>query len=153
MSPLELQQSIYNSLKNLNNLDGLKKLFWSQLNYERVNKTLSRRGWSPRVGNELAEDPLLLASGGTDNAFQVIYARLKSERLARDSERLVVNNLLKDHPYALFVFSNHARSQWHFLSPSPSPSLSPSPSTERPRAPMNVYLRYSKASMPLNTYE
>lgn len=40
---------------------------------------------------------------------------MKSDRLARDGERLVVNNLLKDHPYALFVFSNQAQSQWHFL--------------------------------------
>jgi type I restriction-modification system DNA methylase subunit len=115
MSPLELQQSVSNSLKNLNSLDGLKKLFWSQLNYERVNKTLSRRGWTPRVDNELAEDPLLLASGGTDNAFQIIYARLKSEQLTRDRERLVVNSLLKDHPYALFVFSNQTQSRWNFI--------------------------------------
>ncbi len=85
------------------------------MNYERVNKTLSRRRWTERVANELAEDPLVLASGGNDNAFQIIYARLKSDRLARDGERLVVNSLLKDHPYALFVFSNKTQSQWHFL--------------------------------------
>lgn len=113
--PLLELQSFQKSLQNLNNLDPLKKLFWSQLNYERVNKTLSRRGWNPRVENELAEDPLLLASGGVDNAFRIIYARLKSDCLTRDSERLVVNNLLEAHPYALFVFSNHTRSQWHFL--------------------------------------
>jgi len=115
MSSLELQKSVEKSLQSLKNLDTLKKLFWSQLNYERVNKTLSRRRWTERVANELAEDPLVLASGGTDNAFQIIYARLKSDRLTRDGERLVVNNLLKDHPYALFIFSNQARSQWHFL--------------------------------------
>ena len=115
MSSLELQKSVEKSLQSLKNLDTLKKLFWSQLNYERVNKTLSRRRWTERVANELAEDPLVLASGGTDNAFQIIYARLKSDRLTRDGERLVVNNLLKDHPYALFVFSNQAQSHWHFL--------------------------------------
>lgn len=115
MSPLELQQSVSNSLKNLNNLDGLKKLFWSQLNYERVNQQLSRRRWTERVADELAEDPLLLANGGTDNAFQIIYARLKSEHLTRDRERLVVNSLLKDHPYALFVFSNQTQSRWNFI--------------------------------------
>ena len=114
MSPLELQ-SVQKSLQNLRDIDTLKKLFWSQLNYERVNQTLSRRRWTERVKSELVEDPLLLASGGTDNDFKIIYARLKSERLTRDGERLVVNNLLIDHPYALFVFSNHARSQWHFL--------------------------------------
>lgn len=85
------------------------------MNYERVNRTLSRRRWTARVKNELAEDPLVLASSGNDNAFHIIYARLKSDCLTRDGERLVVNHLLKDHPYALFVFSNHAQSQWHFL--------------------------------------
>jgi hypothetical protein len=108
MSPLELQESVQKSLQNLKNLDTLKKLFWSQLNYERVNKALSRRRWTEGVANELVEDPLVLASGGTDNAFQIIYARLKSNSLARDGERLVVNHLLKNHPYALFIFSNQA---------------------------------------------
>ena len=41
-------------------------MFCSQLNYERVNKSLSRRGWTEKVANELEEDPLLLASGGND---------------------------------------------------------------------------------------
>ena len=103
MSPLEIQ-SVQKSLQNLRDIDTLKKLFWSQLNYERVNQTLSRRRWTERVKSELVEAPLLLASGGTDNDFKIIYARLKSERLTRDGERLVVNNLLLDHPYALFVF-------------------------------------------------
>lgn len=69
MSYLELQKSVEKSLQSLKNLDTLKKLFWSQFNYERVNKTLSRRRWTERVANSLAEDPLVLASGGTDNAF------------------------------------------------------------------------------------
>ncbi|MDF5708447.1 MAG: hypothetical protein PUP90_12370 [Nostoc sp. S4] len=69
MSVLELQQSVLNSLQNLKSLDALKKLFWSQLNYERVNKELSRRKMTDVVANELIDEPLLLASGGTDNAF------------------------------------------------------------------------------------
>ena len=115
MSVLELQQSILNSLQNLKSLDALKKLFWSQLNYERVNKELSRRKLTDVVANELTEEPLLLASGGANNAFHVIYARLSSEELSRQSERKVVDYLLKEHPYALFVFSNKLRSQWHFI--------------------------------------
>ena len=115
MSVLELQQSILNSLQNLKSLDALKKLFWSQLNYEQVNKELSRRKLSDIVANELTDDPLLLASGGANNAFHVIYARLSSEELSRQSERRVVDYLLKEHPYALFVFSNKLRSQWHFI--------------------------------------
>ena len=115
MSPLELQESVLKSLQSLKSLDALKKLFWSQLSYERVNKALSRRGWTAKVGNELEEDPVLLASGGINNDFHVIYARLKSARLSREGERIVVNRLLQDHPYTLFIFSNETQSQWHFL--------------------------------------
>lgn len=58
---------------------------------------------------------MLLASGRANNAFHVIYTCLKSEELSRQGERNVVNHLLKDHPYALFVFSNKSQSRWHFL--------------------------------------
>lgn len=115
MPLLELQKSVEKSLQNLKSLDVLKTLFWSQLNYERVNKPVSRRGWTARVDNELEEDPLLLASGGTNNDFHVIYARLKSKELSREKEIIVVERLLQNHPYALFIFSNQRQSQWHFL--------------------------------------
>jgi len=112
---VQLQESIQTSLQNLKNLDGLKKLFWSQLNYDRVNKALSRRALPIKVDNELEEDPLLLASGGVEKDFHVIYTRLKSEQLSREQERNIVDCLLQDHQYALFVFSNRSQSQWHFL--------------------------------------
>ncbi|MGF1489435.1 MAG: hypothetical protein ACFBSE_20295 [Prochloraceae cyanobacterium] len=63
----------------------------------------------------MAEDPLLLASGGKNDDFRVIYSRFKSDRLLKQKERDVVNNLLKDNPCSLFIFSNESRSQWHFL--------------------------------------
>ncbi|NJN12399.1 MAG: hypothetical protein HC836_26590 [Richelia sp. RM2_1_2] len=112
---LEVQQSIQSSLKNLKNLDSLKKLFWSQLNYERENKKLSVRKLTDGVIGVVEGEPLLLASGGVTKDFHVIYTRLKSQDLSRQDERVVVNHLLKEHPYALFVFSNRARSRWHFL--------------------------------------
>ncbi|MEI2577492.1 Eco57I restriction-modification methylase domain-containing protein [Scytonema sp. PRP1] len=115
MLALELQQSILNSLQNLKSLDVLKRLFWSQLNYERVNQELSHRKLTDAVAYEVKGSPLLLASGGANNAFHVIYTCLKSEELSRQGERNVVNHLLKDHPYALFVFSNQSQSRWHFL--------------------------------------
>jgi type I restriction-modification system DNA methylase subunit len=115
MAEFEAQKSIQSSLESLKNLDSLKKLFWSQLNYERVNQALSRRQWADLANNELIEDPLVLAAGGAENTFRVIYARLKSENLSKESERCVVNQLLKDNQYALFVFSNKSQSRWHFL--------------------------------------
>lgn len=115
VATLELQESIQHSLQNLKTIDILKRLFWSQLNYERENKELSRRKLTDAVTNEVEGEPLLLASGGTNKAFHIIYTRLKSENLSIQGERVVVNYLLQEHPYALFVFSNKSQSRWHFL--------------------------------------
>lgn len=115
MSQLERQQSILGLLKDFRGPNPLKNLFWSELNYERVNKSLSRRGWTDTANKALAEDPVLFAAGGQDDSFHVIYARLASDRLLLGHERPVVSRLLRDHPYALFVFSNHTQDRWHFL--------------------------------------
>ena len=111
----DVHATVLNIIGELRGTDPLKELFWSQLNYERVNQTLSRRGWGKAANEALAEDPLLFASGGADEAFHVIYARLASEKLVRTPERPVVSRVLRDHPYALFVFSNEAQDRWHFL--------------------------------------
>ncbi len=58
---------------------------------------------------------MLFAGGGEDEAFHVIYCRLASNSLARGCERPVVTQMLRDHPYALFVFSNQGQTDWHFL--------------------------------------
>lgn len=115
MARIELQQSVLNLLKNLRGLDPLKQLFWSELNYERVNQPLSRRGWTDTTANILAEDPILFAGGGESNDFHVIYGRLASDRLLLGQERPVVSRLMRDHPYALFVISNVTQDRWHFL--------------------------------------
>jgi len=113
MHQREFQQSILDLLSSLRGLNPLKQLFWSELNYERENQPLSRRVWTDTASQVLAEDPVLLASGGND--FHVIYARLQSRRLLVGDERTVVNQLLNNHPYALFVFSNNEQDQWHFI--------------------------------------
>jgi type I restriction-modification system DNA methylase subunit len=110
---LERQQSVLNLLHQFKGTEPLKQLFWSELNYERVNTHLSRRGWTDAVAGGLADDPLLLASGAND--FHVIYSRLSSDKLLMGLERPVVSKLLKDHPYALFLFSNSTQDQFHFL--------------------------------------
>jgi hypothetical protein len=68
---LELQESIKSSLHKLKHIEALKKLFWSQLNYERENKELSSRTLSDAVKSEVEGEPLLLASGGANKAFHV----------------------------------------------------------------------------------
>jgi hypothetical protein len=109
MPQRERQQTGLELLKDLRGLEPLKELFWSELNYERVNQPLSRRDWTDTAAKALGEDPVLFAGGGENNEFHVIYARLTSNQLLLGQERPVVSRLLRNHPYALFVFSNTAQ--------------------------------------------
>jgi len=115
MAQIERQQTVLHILQNLRDLGGLKKLFWEELNYERENKPLSMRGWPDSVRKTLIDDPILFASGGADNAFHVVYCRLASDSLQRGLERPVVNQLIREQFYCLFVFSDSSQSAWHFL--------------------------------------
>ncbi len=115
MAQPDRQKAVHDILRELRSLDGLKRLFWEELNYERENKPLSTRQWPEATRQFLAETPVLFAGGGEGNAFHVIYCRLAAKDLRREPQRSVVNQLLRDHPYALFVFSNSDRSAWHFL--------------------------------------
>jgi len=115
MPVLERKQTVLKLLEQMRGEDALKELFWTELNYERENSPLGTRGWPDSARGALADDPILLASGGRDNAFHVISCRLASAGLQRNLERPVVNQLLREHPYCLFVFSDIAQSVWHFL--------------------------------------
>jgi hypothetical protein len=85
------------------------------LNYDRVNQPLSRRGWNQTAANALADDPVLFAGGGQNNDFHVVYSRLPQDRLLLGQERPVVTQLLREHPYGLFIFSNQTQDHWHFI--------------------------------------
>jgi hypothetical protein len=67
------------------------------------------------AADALLEDPILFAAGGEDNSFHIIYCQLPDENLKITRERPVINQLLKDHVYSLFVFSNSSQSRWHFI--------------------------------------
>ncbi len=115
MTELGYKQSIFEILGDLRGLNPLKELFWGELNYDRVNESLSRHGWSKTATEALIEDPVLFASGGQGEDFHIIYSRLASDSLLLGHERPVVSRLLRNHPYALFVFSNESQDRWHFL--------------------------------------
>ncbi len=115
MNQIELQSQVLNLLENFNGIAPMKKLFWTLLNYDQVNKPTSRRGWPDATSSVLQEDPFVLASGGENNDFHVVYCRLAKDRLLLADERIVTTRLLKDHPYGLFVFSDRTQTHWHFL--------------------------------------
>lgn len=111
----ERQENVLKLLNGLRGIEPLKQLFWSELNYQRVNQPLSRRGWTDTASNALADDPVLFATGGEDNAFHILYCRLASNKFLRGLQRPVVNRLVSEHPYALFVFSDSSQQSWHFI--------------------------------------
>ncbi len=110
-----LQGQVLDLLQKFNGLEPLKQLFWSRLNYDRMNQRTTRRGWPETTAAVLADDPTLLAAGGANGDFRVLYSRLAKDRLSLVDERAIVSRLLKDHPYALFVFSDRAQTNWHFV--------------------------------------
>ena len=112
---LNHQETILRLLKNFHGIESLRELFWTELNYDRQNDGIPRGDWGDTAKNALAEDPVLFATGGTDDAFHVIYARLNADRLLLTLERPVISRLLQDHPYTLFIFSNREQTDWHFV--------------------------------------
>lgn len=98
-------------------LDAFRHLL-AQLNYDAVQPSrqavpFDRPADVPAAA--VAEPPRLLARGAAGGDFHVLYTRLATPDLPRTVERPVVNRLLADHPYSLFVFSNADQSRWHFL--------------------------------------
>ena len=71
---MSLQQHVLDLLNNFRGAEPMKELFWSRLNYDRVNQPLSTRGWTDNAAQPLAEDPVLFASGGDDDGFHVVYS-------------------------------------------------------------------------------
>ena len=111
----DIRADVLTLLQNFQGAEPMKKLFWTCLNYEQVRKPLTRRQWPESTTRLLAEDPTLFAAGGQDGDFKVLYSRLEKDRLSLADERIVTSRLLKDHPYSLFVFSDRAQTNWHFL--------------------------------------
>ena len=108
---MRTRERVHEILSDLSGLDGVRDLF-SELNYDVAEDDLSRRDWGNAARTALADDPQVIAYHGD---FQIIHARLASDRLLLGMERPVVNTLLRNHPYALFVFSNERLSHWHFV--------------------------------------
>ncbi len=85
------------------------------MNYDRVNQSISRKAWNETASKALADDPLVFAGGGENNDFKIILGRLDSDRTPLGMQRPVINRMMRDFPYALFVFSNRERDRWHFV--------------------------------------
>lgn len=108
----DTRQRIHYHLTQLDNLDAARRLF-AELNYDITRELLPRAGWSQTAYEALAEDPQLIA---THDDFHIIYGRLPGEGPRQlEQERYAINQLLKEHPYALFLFSDNSQQHWHFV--------------------------------------
>jgi hypothetical protein len=116
-SPKErLHQRIESALKSLTNTRSLKELFYDRLHYDRVSEPISTRRFSDSVRASLGDsEPLLLANGGVGGQFKVIYTRLSSQQIYKQEQGGMIESLLGIHPHSLFVFSNQAQDDWHFI--------------------------------------
>src|SRR5438132_1247424 len=108
-------------LRRPRSIDSLKQLFWKDLSYDRANEPLSYRNWPDAIKKTLHgnEPLLLLATGGKDEDFDIIYIHLASGELLLGDERPIVLKLLENHLDALFIFSNATQDKWHFVNVKP----------------------------------
>ncbi len=118
------QERVYGLLHQIptDGLDAVKRLFWVELNYDRVNSPLSTREWPETTAQALDGLPVLLAQCATQSGdFDVIYTRLSDTQtghrspLSLTAERLVIKQLSADHPYALYLFSDPEERHWHLV--------------------------------------
>lgn len=113
MPTVENTQHIFSCLKKFQGIESLRQLFWEDLNYNRENTPIDNLPES--VASLVAADPLCFATGGKDSNFYIIYVQLKTEKLLKTHERQIIAPLLTQYPDALYVFSNFAQKQWHFI--------------------------------------
>ena len=110
--PLQEKKSVLEILQSFQGTGPLRELL-AQLNYDRLNEPVSRKDWPDAARNALAQDPRLY--GQAANGFYVIYAQLAADKLKLVDERAVIPQLLKQYPYALFIFSDKSQANFHFV--------------------------------------
>ncbi|MBS1249504.1 MAG: Type IIS restriction enzyme Eco57I [Chloroflexi bacterium] len=118
------QARIYSLLKVIpeNGIKAVKELICTALNYPRAYQELPTQDWTEESKKVIKQGPMLLAGQeGEGESFDVIYIKLaeptKKRRLPLSvaAERAVIAQLVKHHPYALYLFSTRDESHWHFI--------------------------------------
>ncbi len=105
--PVEI---VHRQLQGLDSLRSAREMF-AELNYEPALRPIVIPATAPF--EDLPEPPQVIAERGD---FRVIYTRLASDdRLPRGAERPIVEQLLHDHEYSLFLFSDEDESHWDLV--------------------------------------
>jgi hypothetical protein len=111
-TPLQDKRTVLQILENFKGTGPLRELL-ANLNYDPLNEPVSRNDWPAGAKTALAQNPRLY--GRAAGEFYVIYAQLAADKLKLTDERAVVPQLLKQYPYALFVFSDKSQTNFHFV--------------------------------------
>ena len=106
------KKTVLQILESLKGIGPLRELL-AQLNYDPLNEPVSRKEWPEPAQVVLAQDPKLY--GRAAGEFYVVYAQLAADKLKLTDERIVIPHLLKQYPYALFVFSDKSQANFHFV--------------------------------------
>ena len=104
-----MQRVATDTLKNLNSLESLTELLCQDLNYGYSGSVVSKRKWKEQVAASVKELSLI----GIQGDFHIIYCQI--EKLLLGIERPIINQLLKEHPYLLAIFSDPQFTNWHFV--------------------------------------
>src|ERR1700723_2643836 len=111
-TPLQDKKTVLQILESFKGTGPLRELL-ANLNYDPLNEPVSGQDWPEPARAALAQDPRLY--GRAAGEFYVIYAQLAADKLMLTQERAVVPQLLKQFPYALFVFSDKSQTNFHFV--------------------------------------
>ncbi len=110
------RQDIFNLLTKIptRKLDGLCEL-WAELGYDQANNLISTRAWPTNETECMAEPPRIIATTATNGDFRIIYCRLKDPHLRLVPQRSIINRLIQDNPFGLFIFSNADQTAYHLV--------------------------------------
>lgn len=98
-------------LRKLNDINKLAEIFSHRLNYEYVNTPISTRRWKEEIVKSIVNNEIKLLAKNID--FHIIYCKLT--KLLLGLERPIINQLLKEYPYLLVIFSDSNLKNWHFV--------------------------------------
>src|SRR4051794_33971838 len=108
---VDVVRGVRKHLERLTSLREAQELF-VELNYSPAADRLPRVGWNDEARDALADDPQVIAQHGN---FRIVYSRLNADGLSLSQERIVINKLLPQHEYALYLFSDKDARRWHFV--------------------------------------
>jgi len=99
-----------NDLIQLQTLDQLCTIF-SKLNYDPSNENISTKKWKRDIAHFIVDNNIRILA--RHDKFLVYFCKLTN--LLLKNERPIINELLKEHPYSLFIFADENMNNWQWV--------------------------------------